>query len=73
VKGDSLKAESLLDGDYVIIKRRDSAVLGQIAVFLLPDGTRSLRRSCDALPPGSKVEGVLIGSLRTYKEVRGAK
>ncbi|MFN7973302.1 MAG: transcriptional repressor LexA [Acidobacteriota bacterium] len=44
VRGDSMKDDGIIDGDYVLVERRDSVENGQIAVVLLPDGTATLKR-----------------------------
>ena len=72
VKGKALEPEGLFEGDYVIIERASTAVLGQLALYRLSDLSCSLRRTSDALPVGGKVEGVLIGALRTYPKIGGA-
>lgn len=43
VDGDSMKDEGILDGDYVIIERRESARDGERVVALLPDGETTLK------------------------------
>ena len=40
VKGDSMEEEGILDGDYIIVERRDKAEDGEIVVALL-DGERA--------------------------------
>ena len=43
VHGDSMRDEGILDGDYVIIQRRDTAANGDRVVALLPDGETTLK------------------------------
>jgi repressor LexA len=82
VDGDSMRDEGILDGDYVIIERRDVAKNGDRVVALLPDGQTTLKtffRESDhiRLQPANpafepirvkdcKVQGVVMGVLRRY-------
>jgi repressor LexA len=82
VEGDSMKDEGILDGDYVIVERRDTARNGERVVALLPTGETTLKtffREKDRirLQPANpdfqpifvrdcKVQGVIIGVLRKY-------
>jgi repressor LexA len=82
VDGDSMRDEGILDGDYVIIERRDVAKNGDRVVALLPDGQTTLKtffRETDhiRLQPANpafepirvkdcKVQGVVMGVLRRY-------
>src|SRR5690606_14640096 len=82
VDGDSMRDEGILDGDYVIIERRDVARNGDRVVALLPDGQTTLKtffRESDhiRLQPANpafepirvkdcKVQGVVMGVLRRY-------
>jgi repressor LexA len=82
VDGDSMKDEGILDGDYVIVERRDSARNGERVVALLANGETTLKtffREGDhiRLQPANpdfkpiivkdcKVQGVVIGVLRRY-------
>ncbi len=82
VDGDSMKDEGILDGDYVIIERRDVARNGERVVAMLPDGQTTLKtffREADHIrlqPANSafepirvkdcKVQGVVMGVLRRY-------
>ena len=43
VDGDSMKDEGILDGDYVIIERRQTAQDGERVVALLPNGETTLK------------------------------
>lgn len=44
VKGDSMIEDHIQDGDYVIIKKQDTARDGEIVVALLDDGEATLKR-----------------------------
>jgi repressor LexA len=82
VDGDSMKDEGILDGDYVIIERRETARNGERVVALLPNGETTLKtfyREGDKVrlqPANSafepiivkdcKVQGVVTGVLRRY-------
>jgi repressor LexA len=43
VEGDSMRDEGILDGDYVLVERRDTARNGERVVALLPDGETTLK------------------------------
>lgn len=43
VEGESMRDEGILDGDYVIIERRETARNGERVVALLPDGETTLK------------------------------
>jgi repressor LexA len=43
VDGDSMQEEGILDGDYVIIERRETANNGERVVALLPNGETTLK------------------------------
>ncbi|MEM7230124.1 MAG: transcriptional repressor LexA [Planctomycetota bacterium] len=43
VDGDSMRDEGILDGDYVIVERRETASEGERVVALLPDGETTLK------------------------------
>ena len=82
VDGDSMKDEGILDGDYVIIERRETARNGDRVVALLPNGETTLKtfykegekiRLQPANPDfqpiivrNCKIQGVVIGVLRRY-------
>ena len=83
IDGDSMRDEGILDGDYVIIERRDAARNGERVVALLPNGETTLKtfykeRDGIRLQPANpdfqpirvkdcKVQGVVIGVLRSYR------
>jgi repressor LexA len=82
VEGDSMRDEGILDGDYVIIERRETARNGERVVALLPTGETTLKtffREGDKirLQPANpefepiivkdcKIQGVVTGVLRRY-------
>ena len=43
VEGDSMQDEGILDGDYVLVERRNTARDGERVVALLPDGESTLK------------------------------
>ena len=43
VEGDPMKGEGIIDGDYVIIERRETASDGERVVALLPNGETTLK------------------------------
>jgi repressor LexA len=82
VDGDSMKDEGILNGDYVIIERRETARNGERVVALLPNGETTLKtffKEGDKirLQPANpdfqpiivrdcKIQGIVIGVLRRY-------
>ncbi len=82
VEGDSMRDEGILDGDYVIVERRETARNGERVVALLENGETTLKsfyREADRirLQPANpafepifvkncKIQGVVIGVLRRY-------
>lgn len=82
VDGESMRDEGIMDGDYVIIERRETARNGDRVVALLPNGETTLKtfykegdkvRLQPANPDfqpiivrNCKVQGVVIGVLRRY-------
>jgi repressor LexA len=82
VDGESMRDEGILDGDYVIIERRDTARNGDRVVALLPNGETTLKtfyREEDhiRLQPANpafepirvkecKIQGIVTGVLRRY-------
>jgi repressor LexA len=82
VDGDSMRDEGILDGDYVIVERRETARNGERVVALLPTGETTLKtfyKEGDRirLQPANpafepilvkdcKVQGVITGVLRRY-------
>lgn len=82
VDGESMRDEGIMDGDYVIIERRDTARNGDRVVALLPSGETTLKtffkegdkiRLQPANPEfkpiivrSCKIQGVVIGVLRRY-------
>jgi len=82
VDGDSMRDEGILDGDYVIVERRETARNGERVVALLPNGETTLKTFYKEgnqirLQPANpdfdaiivrecKIQGVVIGVLRRY-------
>lgn len=82
VDGESMRDEGILDGDYVIVERADTARNGERVVALLPDGETTLKtyyKEADRirLQPANpafdpiyvrdcQIQGVVIGVLRRY-------
>lgn len=82
VDGDSMRDEGILDGDYVIVERRETARNGERVVALLPNGETTLKtfykesghiRLQPANPDfepiivkNCKVQGVIVGVMRRY-------
>ncbi|MGP1345076.1 MAG: transcriptional repressor LexA [Phycisphaerales bacterium] len=82
VDGESMRDEGILDGDYVIVERRDNARNGERVVALLPDGQTTLKtfyREHDhiRLQPANpafepirvkdcRIQGVVLGVMRRY-------
>lgn len=82
VDGESMRDEGILDGDYVIVERRDHARNGERVVALLPDGQTTLKtyyREADhiRLQPANpafepirvkdcQIQGVVLGVMRRY-------
>jgi repressor LexA len=83
VEGDSMRDEGILDGDYVLVERRETAGNGERVVALLPNGETTLKtfyKETDRirLQPANpefepiyvddcKIQGVVIGVLRSYR------
>ncbi len=44
VKGDSMREDHVLDGDYVIVERRDTASDGEMVVALIRNGEATLKK-----------------------------
>lgn len=82
VEGDSMRDEGILDGDYVIVERRDTARNGDRVVALLPNGETTLKtyfKEADhiRLQPANpefepirvkecKIQGIVVGVMRRY-------
>ncbi len=82
VDGDSMRDEGILEGDYVLVERRETARNGERVVALLPNGETTLKtfyreRNRVRLQPANpdfepivvddcKIQGVVIGVLRRY-------
>jgi repressor LexA len=82
VKGDSMIEDQIAEGDYVVVKKQDTARDGQIVVALLGDGEATLKRfyrekSRVRLEPANptmkpiysrnvRIMGVVVGVVRRY-------
>jgi repressor LexA len=82
VDGDSMRDEGILNGDYVIVERRETARNGERVVALLPDGETTLKTfykeggqirlqpANPDFPPilvkECSIQGVVIGVMRRY-------
>lgn len=44
VRGDSMVEEGILDGDYVVVEKQETAENGEIVVALLPEGFATLKK-----------------------------
>ncbi len=82
VAGESMINDHIMDGDYVICQRRNTARNGEIVVALLNDGETTLKRiyrekgkirlqpANDAFAPivvdKCEIQGVVIGLMRKY-------
>lgn len=82
VDGDSMRDEGILDGDYVIVERRETARNGERVVALLDNGETTLKsfyKEADRirLQPANpafepiyvkncRIQGVILGVLRRY-------
>lgn len=82
VEGDSMRDEGILNGDYVIVERRETARNGERVVALLPNGETTLKTffregerirlqpANPAFEPiivkDCRIQGVVVGVLRRY-------
>ena len=82
VDGDSMQDEGIIDGDYVIIERRETARNGERVVALLPNGETTLKTFYKdgnriRLQPANpdyepiivkdcRIQGIVIGVMRRY-------
>ena len=82
VEGESMRDEGIMDGDYVIVERKENAANGQRVVALLPNGETTLKtyykeEDCIRLQPANpefepirvkdcKIQGIVVGVLRRY-------
>ncbi len=82
VDGDSMKDEGIWDGDFVIVRRADTAQNGERVVALLPNGETTLKRFYKEgdhirLQPANndfepiivkecQIQGIVVGTLRRY-------
>ncbi|MFI5391420.1 MAG: transcriptional repressor LexA [Bacteriovoracales bacterium] len=82
IKGDSMIEDGILDGDTVIIKKQNTAIIGQTVVCILENETTlkkyfPTKSHVDLVPANSKmapirvkkdfqIAGVLVGLFRNY-------
>ncbi len=82
VRGDSMIDEHIREGDYVVVRRQDTARNGQTVVALVDDGEATLKKyyrekdhirlqpANDKYEPirvrDCKIQGVVVGVIRTY-------
>jgi repressor LexA len=77
VRGDSMKDDAILDGDYVVIQRCDAVNNGTIAVALLEDGSATLKRifkekgRIRLQPANDALEPIYTKKVRIQGQVRG--
>jgi repressor LexA len=82
VRGDSMIEDSICDGDFVIVERRDHARDGEMVVALIDDGEATLKRlyrekNGIRLQPANpayepiivqdvQIQGVVVGVIRRF-------
>ncbi len=77
VTGDSMKDEGILDGDFVLCERTDTASNGERVVALLPDGQTTLKtfyREADHIrlqPANPAFSPIIVRECRIQGVVRG--
>jgi repressor LexA len=78
VDGDSMRDEGILDGDYVIVERRETARNGERVVALLPNGETTLKtfhRQDDGRirlqPANPDFEAIVVDSCQVQGVVTG--
>jgi len=77
VKGDSMVEEGILDGDYVIIQKREAAQNGDTVVALLDDGTATLKKfyreknRIRLQPANEKLKPLYVKTVAIQGVVRG--
>jgi len=83
VKGDSMIEEGILDGDYVVIEKTETATNGDIVVALVDDNLATLKKyykegdkvvlkpansHMEPIYPNSlKIQGIAVGIVRRFK------
>lgn len=83
VKGESMIDDGILDGDYVVIEKTDSAKSGDIVVALVDEGLATLKRFYEengkvVLKPANstmqpiypseiRIQGIAVGIVRRFK------
>lgn len=77
VKGDSMVEEGILDGDYVIVEKRETAQNGQVVVALLDDGMATLKKfyreknRIKLKPANERLKPVFVRSVTIQGIVKG--
>lgn len=77
VQGDSMKEEGIMDGDFVLVERSDTASNGDRVVALLPDGQTTLKtfyREADHIrlqPANPSFAPIIVRDCRVQGIVRG--
>lgn len=77
VRGDSMKNDAILDGDYVVVQKCDSVDNGEIAVALLDDGSATLKRvfkergRIRLQPANEALEPIYVSKVRIQGRVTG--
>lgn len=83
VKGDSMIEDGILDGDYVVIEKTESARNGDIVVALVNEGLATLKRYFEEggkvvlkpanaamepiYPENVRIQGICVGLVRKFK------
>ncbi|RMD66099.1 MAG: transcriptional repressor LexA [Planctomycetota bacterium] len=77
VEGESMRDEGIMEGDFIIVERRDTARDGDRVVALLPDGETTLKtfyREADHIrlqPANPQFEPIRVKECRVQGVVRG--
>jgi repressor LexA len=77
VKGGSMIEDGILDGDYVIIEKREIAENGETVVALLDDGTATLKKfykeknQVKLVSANSRLKPIYVKSVRIQGAVKG--
>ena len=77
VKGESMVEDGILDGDYVMVERKESAENGQTVVALLKDGSATLKRfyrekgRIRLQPANEKMKPIFVKEVEIQGVVRG--
>jgi repressor LexA len=77
VKGESMIEDGIMDGDYVVIEKVDTAIHGEIVVALVDDNLATLKRfhkngdQVVLMPANAKMDPIYPKSLRIQGRVVG--